>query len=257
MILQTHYYGANVFFIVPARSRKSVDEKIIELQKMKVPFVIVCGEKVNHPNVVYRANNGKWDAINFGASFVPKKAKVVALNDVDTEIHNFEHTLTHLNRVAIIYCRVQVSKGAQVKFYRILNPLREKFHIAASGELMLIKREPFERVLPLQPCIAEDSYILFKVLELGYQAHFCTRTYVTTERTVDARAEEAYKNRTTLGIYQALDQTKPPPLIRVFYAVLPLLAPLLSLAGEDGRAWTKGINRALKDGITKNNPTKF
>jgi hypothetical protein len=51
---------------------------------------------------------------------------------------------------------------------------------------MLIKREVFKRVLPILPCTAEDSYILFKALELRYRAHFCTKTYVTTERTINA-----------------------------------------------------------------------
>ncbi len=50
---------------------------------------------------------------------------------------------------------------------------------------MLINKEVFERVLPIPVCIAED-YILFKALELGYKAHFCTEAYVTTERTINA-----------------------------------------------------------------------
>jgi len=55
--------------------------------------------------------------------------------------------------------------------------------------------------------MTEDSYMLFKTLELGYHAHFCAKTYVTTERTADAKTEEAYKARTTFGIYQALKAT--------------------------------------------------
>jgi hypothetical protein len=242
---------------VCARNRRHVDEKIIELKKMKMPFVIVCGEKNNLPDVVYRANNGKWDAINFGSSFVPKKANIIVLNDVDTKIYDFEHAVEYLKEFSIVYCKVCVFRGGQIKFYKILDPLRKIFHIAASGELMLIKREAFERALPLEPCIAEDSYMLFKILEFGYKAQFCTKTYVTTERTINARGEEAYKYRTTLGIYQALNKTKPPPFIRIFYLLLPFFAPLLYLAGKDGKAWTKGINRAFKDHITKKNPTKF
>jgi hypothetical protein len=30
---------------------------------------------------------------------------------------------------------------------------------------MIMRREVFEKVLPIPPCIAEDSYILFKALE--------------------------------------------------------------------------------------------
>ena len=241
-----------------ARNRKYLDAKIAELQKMNVSFIIVCGEKVNHLNVVYQGNRGKWAAINLAAKFIPKEAKVIVLNDVDTKIHNLKLAFACLSeRIALVYCRVKVSIGPQVKFYKILNPLRKKFHIAASGELMLIRKEVFECVLPLPACTAEDSYILFKTLELGYQANFCTSAYVTTERTHNAKEEAAYKNRTTLGIYQALDHTKPLPVIRVFYVILPLLAPMLCLMGKDGRSWTKGINRAIKDYLTKKRSTKF
>lgn len=250
--------GAETFFIVPARNRENLDAKIAELQRMNVSFIIVCGEKVNHPNVVYQENRGKWAAINFATKFIPKEAKVIVLNDVDTKIHNFKLAFAYLSeKIALVYCRVQLSQGPQVKFYRILNPWRKHFHIFPSGELMLIRKEIFERVLPLPACIAEDSYILFKTLELGYQAKFCASAYVTTERTHNAEEEASYKNRTTLGIYQALECTKPPPMIRVIYAILPLLAPMLSLMGEDGQAWTKGINRALKYYLTKERPSKF
>ncbi len=176
---------------------------------------------------------------------------------MDTKITNFNHALTHLKEYGLVYCSVNVSKGPQVKFYKILNPLRRRFHVAASGELMLLDKEIFKKVLPIPPCIAEDSYILFKALEFGVKAHFCTKTYVVTERTASARQETKYKNRTTLGIYQALDYSKPPPLIRIFYVTLPIFAPLLTLAGSDGKAWTTGIRKALKDRITKNNPTQF
>jgi hypothetical protein len=87
----------NPFFIVPARDRRGVMEKIAELEAMRVPFVVVCGERLKHPNVVYREARGKWDAINFGSGFVPEDADVVVLNDVDTRIHNFEHALGYLN----------------------------------------------------------------------------------------------------------------------------------------------------------------
>ncbi len=225
---------------------------------MKVPFLIVCGEKVNHPNVVYRETMGKWDAINFGAKFVPKKSNVIVFNDVDTKIYNFRQALYSLNaHVDLIYCRVMVSVGPQMKFYKLLDPIRSRLHIAASGEFMLMRRDVLERVLPLPPCIAEDSYILFKALELGYRAYFCTTAYVTTERTTDAEREEAYKARTTLGIYQALKFTKPPLWISLFYSLLPVAAPLLTLAGEDGRAWTKGIEQAVTAHIKKRYPTKF
>jgi cellulose synthase/poly-beta-1,6-N-acetylglucosamine synthase-like glycosyltransferase len=246
------------FFIIPARNQQNVKEKIIELENMQVPYIIICGERVNHPNVVYREARGKWDAINFGSRFIPEDAEVVVLNDVDTRIHNFEHALSHLNgEVDVVYCKVNVHGGPQVKFYKIADPIRKRFHIFASGELMLVRRDAFKRVLPIPPCIAEDSYILFKALELGYRAHFCTKTYVTTGRTTNAEEEGAYKARTTLGIYQALKYTKPPPWIRTFYKFLPTAALLLALAGEDGRAWMKGIREAVKSNVMKRYPTKF
>ena len=56
-----HAYNASVpnssakpFFIVPARNQQSLEEKIMELEDMQVPYIIVCGEKMNHPRVVYR-----------------------------------------------------------------------------------------------------------------------------------------------------------------------------------------------------------
>jgi hypothetical protein len=247
-----------VFFIVPARNGRCVPEKIRELEELEVPYVIVCGERMNRRNIVYREAKGKWDAINFGSRFVPEEADVVVLNDVDTRIRNFEHALSHLKGGAdIVYCKVSVSKGPQVKFYRIADPIRKRLHIFASGELMLIDRRAFERLLPIPPCLAEDSYILFKALELGYRAHFCTKAYAETERTINADEEEAYKARTTLGIYQVLKHTKPPPWIRAFYKLLPVAVLLLALAGEDGRAWMRGIRKALKANVTKNYLTKF
>jgi len=249
--------SSNPFFIVPARNRRYVEDKIIELENMRASYIIVCGESLDHPNVVYRECRGKWDAINFGAKFIPKEANVVVLNDVDTRIHNFEHALSHLEEADLVYCRVSVSNGPQVKFYRIADPIRKRFHIFASGELMLMRRDVFNRILPIPPCIAEDSYMLFKALELGYRAHFCTKTYVETERTSNAKDEEAYKGRTTLGIYQALKYAKPPPWIRAFYKILPLTAPLLALTGEDGRAWMRGIRKALSMILKGHCPTKF
>ena len=256
--LEINDYGSDVFVIVPARDGENVGEKIEELENFGVSYVVICGEKVNHPHVVYRSRCGKWDAINYGSSFVPKKARVVALNDVDTKICNFDKAFEYIDEeVGLVYCRVQVSKGPQLKFYKILDPIRQRLHIAASGELMLLKKEVFRHVLPVPPCMAEDSYILFKALESGVKAHFCRKTYVTTERTADAAQEARYKRRTTLGIYQALDYTKPPLQIRIFYMALPVFAPLLTLAGEDGQAWVNGINSAFTEHMTNKNPTNF
>jgi hypothetical protein len=249
---------AKPFFIVSARNHENIDKKIEELEKMRFPFLIICGEKMNHRNVMYRKVNGKWDAINYASKFVPEEANVIVLNDSDTQIHNFENALISLNKnIDLVYCKVKVFKGPQLKFYKLLNPIRKISHIAASGELMIMHKEVFKKVLPLPACIAEDSYILFKALELGYRANFNNITYVTTERTNNSKQEEVYKHRTTLGIYQALDHSRPPLLIRFFYIILPFFAPFLFIAGKDGRAWSKGIKKALVDHFTKKNPTVF
>lgn len=246
------------FFMVLARDAKHVPQKVAELQGLGIPYVIVCGEKVNHPNVVYREAKGKWDAINFGAQFIPDNAEIILFNDVDTRIHNIDLALYCIETKAdMVYCRVSVSEGPQVMFYRILNPIRQRFHVCASGEFMLVKRQVFDKVMPIPPCIAEDSYILFRALELGFKAYFCTESYVTTKRTSNNKDEEAYKARTTLGIYQALSYSKPSLIIRVFYYLLPAFSPLLMFAGGNGVAWAKGIRKAVKASVKKEQRTTF
>ena len=248
----------NPFFIVCARNQCMVKEKIIELEQMAVPFIIICGEKVEHPKVIYRETIGKWDAINFGAQLIPIEFNIIVFNDVDNKIFNFEQALDSIDEgIDVLYCKISVSSGPQLKFYKLIDPLRSWFHIAANGDLMVIRRGVLDAVLPIPPCIAEDSYILFKALELGYRAHFSTRTYVTTEKSPNAHLEEAYKTRTTLGLYQALKYTKPPLLIRLFYSLLPIFAPMLFLAGEDGRAWARGIEKGINSRFKKIFPTKF
>lgn len=232
-----------VFFLVLARDKSDVRKKAEELDRLGVPYLIVCGEKVDHPNCVHRKPLGKYDAVNFASSFVPEDVQIVGLNDVDTEIHNLEAALQLFRRsdVSLVFVRVDVESGPQVSFYSILDALRSRVPIAASGELMLIRREVLERILPLEPCKAEDSYILFKALEYGFKTAFCKECYVTTKRTKNAKQEEDYKRRTVGGIYQALSKTKPPGMIRLFYIFLPLMSPLLMVLGEKGYHWAKGI----------------
>jgi cellulose synthase/poly-beta-1,6-N-acetylglucosamine synthase-like glycosyltransferase len=254
----TELLGTNCFFMVLARDAKNVPQKIAELEGIGVPFIIVCGEKVNHPNVVYREAKGKWDAINFGANFLPSNTEIILFNDVDTKIHNFALAMKCLRLKAdVVYCRVNVSEGPQVTFYRILNPIRQRVHICASGEFMLVKRKVFDAVMPIPPCIAEDSYILFRALEKGFRAYFCSDSFVTTKRTSNKKDEEAYKARTTLGIYQALTYSKPSLLIRIFYYLLPTFSPLLLFAGGNGAAWARGIRKAVKDSVNKKQVTRF
>jgi cellulose synthase/poly-beta-1,6-N-acetylglucosamine synthase-like glycosyltransferase len=235
--------SSEVFFIVPARTAESVNDKIKELETLAYPFVIVCAEKTSIPNVVYRGRKGKYDAINYGANFLRADTKIVCLNDVDTKIFNFEKALETISRnvAALVFCKLKVKRGLQVHFYSMMDRIRKILQITSSGELMLIRREVFESILPLPPCKTEDNYISFKVLELGYRSTFCEDCFVETERTKSYEEEKAYKTRTVTGVYQALSQTKTKPLIRVFYLFLPFISPLLLLQGKRGLSWLRGI----------------
>jgi hypothetical protein len=238
-----------VFFLVLARDAKHVDEKIKELETLGVPYLIVCGENLNHPNVVYREPRGKYDAINFGARFMPENVDVVALNDVDTKISNFEAAvkLFDARDVALVFAKVLAEEGPQNLFLSMLRGLRRKLPIAASGDLMLIRYEVLKRVLPIKPCKAEDSYLLFKVLEFKYRVADCAECYVEGKKTKTAEEEEDYKRRTVCGIYQALRYTKPSSLIRLFYMMLPFASPMLLVLGKKGYFWIKGILLGLID----------
>lgn len=235
--------GMQIFFIVLARDASLLDKKIVELRSLGYPYVIVCGERVNHPNVVYRAPRGKYDAINFGLKFVPEDVDVIVFNDVDAEIYNFNEALRMISEVGadLVFAKVSVKGGPQTMFYMILDAIRRRIPIAASGELMLIKRDFLWKIIPLRGCKAEDSYILFKVLEKGGKIAFCEGCFVVTKRTASAKQEEDYKRRTAGGIYQALSMCTPPILIRLFYTLLPFISPLLLLFGRKGFYWVKGI----------------
>jgi len=231
------------FFIVLARDSHLIRKKIDELDDLGFPYIIVSGEPVNNPNVVYREPKGKFDAINFGLTFIPKDTDFVVFNDVDTEIHNFKAAIDLIQNddPSLIFMKVQVQDGPQLAFYSLLDTLRKKIPIAASGELLVIKHALLKSISPLQRCKAEDSYILFKVLEKKEKTSFCEKCYVTTKRTMRAEEEEQYKRRTVGGIYQALSMTNPPLLVKFFYAMLPLISPLLVASGRKGYYWTKGI----------------
>jgi len=239
----------NLFFIVLARDKKHVSEKIRELESQRIPYKIVCGERLDHPNVLYRVVRGKYDAINFGARLIPKDFDTVVFNDVDTKIYNLDLALRYFidRKADLLFATEMVSRGPQSLFFRILNPIRKKILVAASGELMFIRRKVLERILPLKPCKAEDCFILFKVLEYGYKAVFVEECYAKTERTQTAEEEELYKRRTVAGIYQALSYTKPPFVIKLFYILLPFMSPLLLVLGRKGYYWMKGIMLGLLD----------
>lgn len=232
-----------VFFIILARDSRFVAKKIKELESLGHPYIVVCGQRVDHPRVIYRSPRGKYDAINYGLKFVPPATDIIVFNDVDTEMHNFEAAL-HIvqdERISLVFARVRVSEGPQTTFYTLLNPLRRRIPIAASGELMLLKKDALMSIIPLKACKAEDSYILFKILEKGKRAVFCEECYVTTQRTSEDKEEEAYKRRTVGGIYQALSMTKPPITVKLFYTLLPIFSPTLLILGKKGLYWMKGI----------------
>ena len=238
-----------VFFVVLARDRSAVDRKVKELSELGYPYIIVCGERISHPNVAYREPKGKYDAINFGLRFVPQNVDVVALNDVDNKIYNFGAMLKHFDSkdVALAFARISVKEGPQKFFNVILDAIRRKLPIASNGDLMLVRQGVLRHILPIKPCKAEDSYILFKVLELKLGIVFCEECYVKTEKTKHDREEEAYKRRTVCGLYQALAFTKPPVAIRMFYTLLPIASPLLLVLGKKGYFWMKGILLGLRD----------
>ncbi len=238
-----------VFFVVLARDANLVLEKARELTELGYPFVVICGEPVDHPNVVFRQPSGKYDAINFSLNFIPNNFDVVAFNDVDTRIHNLGCALGLMQNSALslVYAKVRVQSGPQLSFYKLLDPLRRWIPIAASGELIIVRQDALRTVLPVKQCKSEDSYILFKILENGGKIAFCEDAFVETVRTANSKQEEGYKRRTTGGIYQALSMTRPPILVRLFYTLLPIMSPLLMLTGKKGYYWSRGIIQGYLD----------
>ena len=224
------------FFVVMARDRSFVKEKTAELESLGVPFIIVCGENIQQPHVVYRAPIGKYDAINFvlQANLIPKNAKIVAFNDVDTKITGFSSMLQRFKdpNVGIAYATELVKDGPQRNFFAVFNPVRKLFPLAASGELMLIRTKLLHQILPLKPCKAEDTLIMFKALELGNKVVFCDDCFAETERTKTGQKEELYKRKTVAGIYQALSFTNPPPMVRLLYSMLPFLSIIVHCYGK-------------------------
>lgn len=231
------------FFVVLARDSKHVAEKVRELENLGFSYLIVCGENLNLRHVVHRTAKGKYDAINFAAQNLPKDAKVIAFNDVDTRIRNIEAALRDFRRkrASLLFAKLRVEEGPQVFLNALLDSLKRRILVTASGELMLIRRDFLDKILPLKPCKAEDAYILFKTLEHGGKAVFCEECYVETERTKSAQKEESYKRKTVTGIYQALSCTKVPLHVKLFYVLLPFLSPLLLILGSKGYYSMRGI----------------
>jgi cellulose synthase/poly-beta-1,6-N-acetylglucosamine synthase-like glycosyltransferase len=236
--------GVRVSFLVLSKDNKPVVSKLEELELNGIRSVlVVCGERINLPNVVYREPNGKYDAVNFGASKLLDSCDVIVMNDVDTRISGLEYVLQHFSdpRVAMVFSRISVADGPQTTFYGLMDQLRRHFPVAANGELIAVRSDVLRRIIPLPPCLAEDTYIMFKVMEFGYKVVVEERSKVVTNRTKTKLEEEKYKRRTVLGIYQALSMSHPDARIRAFYWILPFVSLLLIAAGNKGLAWTKGI----------------
>jgi hypothetical protein len=234
-----------------------VESKMGELESYGLPYLVVCGEQTRFKDVVFRKPIGKWDAMNYGLGLVPDDIDIVAVNDVDTTIHQLGLALGLASKFDLVYSAVKPDDGPQRSFYAFADPLRERFNLFASGELMIIRKQALGRLLPIPPCLAEDSYLLFKAMELGLSVRFCRDTYVTTSRTANAAEEIAYKERTTLGILQALDYAKPSASVRLFYRALPLLAVMLMPMGGNGQAWAAGITRAIRLHAAGSNRVSF
>jgi len=238
----------SLFFLVLARDLNHVFTKIQELDKMGFPYIIVCGQRHDHPNIVFREPLGKYDAINYGFNLIPNNIEFVVLNDVDTQILNFAEALKILdNHVGLVYAKVIISEGPQKMFSKLYESIRTKFMIGPSGELMLIRRQILESILPLKPCKAEDAYIMFKVIETGYKVVYSDKCLALTERTKTNYDEINYKRRTTCGIYQALSMTNPPIITLIFYALLPFSCLMLLVLGKVGFSFVKGIWLGLID----------
>jgi len=239
------------FFVVLARDSKHVTEKVRELENLGFPYLVVCGENINLRHVVNRTAKGKYDAVNFAAQYLPEDAKVIAFNDVDTRICNIEAALRDFRRTraSLLFVKLRVEEGPQVFLNALLDSLKRRILVTASGELMLIRRDILHKILPLKPCKAEDTYILFKILEHGGKVVFCEKCYVKTRRTTSTQKEESYKRKTVTGIYQALSCTKAPLRIKTFYVLLPFMSPLLLILGRKGFYSMRGILLGFLDFI--------
>lgn len=231
----------NPFLVILSRNGRGIKRKIDELEKLGYPYKIICGEKISHPGVVYREARGKWDAINYSEKFIPSESDTVVINDADTKIVNFEKVLSKINDNDLVYSGIEIPPSTQFGLRKFEDLLRNLINFAPNGDLMIFRRKLFNRILPLPPCVAEDSYMLFKAMELGSDIDFFYEDCIKTTKTSNLSQEKKYKERTTLGIYQALGYTHPPPHIKSFYMLLPLFASLLSIFGKKGRTFAKGI----------------
>jgi cellulose synthase/poly-beta-1,6-N-acetylglucosamine synthase-like glycosyltransferase len=252
-----------LFAVIPARDARYVKEKIEEMESSGLPFVIVCGERIDHKNVVYRPPKGKYDAINYAIRFIPREAEIVIFNDVDTKIPDHNMIFKAINlfnedpAIGLIFGKDLVKEGPQVLFHRWLYAIIKRVPIIVNGDIIFIRRVILQKLIPLPPCKAEDALLGFKVLELGYKVVFNEKCFVFTNKTGKEVEEIKYKRRTVGGIYQALSycHSKGSSLliVKMFYILLPLLLPFLLLTGKKGYCWFKGISLGICDFLKKDN----
>jgi len=234
----------NIFAIIFSRNGNYIKRKIKEFNRYGIPFIIICGKEINHKKVVYRPLRGKYDAINFAYQFIPKQSDIIILNDEDTFKLPIIELLSLMERekVDFIFPRILILNSLQTTFTILLDKIRKFIPITANGELIILKKEILDKVYPLKPCKAEDSYMMFKALEYGYKIRFAHEYAVITYRNSKSLVEEInYKKRTVTGIYQALSYSNPPLLIKLFYIFLPFISILLLFLGKKFHAWGKGI----------------
>ena len=232
----------SIFFLVLARDMDHVFTKISELEKMGIAYIIVCGQKNDHPNIVFREPVGKYDAINYGFSLVPKNIDLVVLNDVDTQLFNFSEAIKVMDtQTGLVYAKPVISEGPQRIFTKLFESIRTKYMIAPSGELMIIRRNILENILPMKPCKSEDAYIMFKTMEMGHKIVYTNKCFFLTQKPTTNYDEVNYKRRTMCGIYQAISMTSPPPYILFFYTLLPLSCIALLVLGKVGTVFVKCI----------------
>jgi len=150
-----------VFFLVLARDETHVSEKIEELKQLEVPYLVVCGERIGNSHIIYRKRKGKYDAINYGAGFIPKDADLVVLNDVDTKICNFEEALKNFRskNVALVF-----AKSRKTSWYDGLSLIDTLDNI--------VKPVRFSLDTPLRGCVQdvykdEDKELIICKIETG------------------------------------------------------------------------------------------
>lgn len=240
-------YFKNTFCIILSKNGKFIDYKINECQKLKINYIIISGKKIEKPKIVYIPPKGKYDAINSSTKYIPKNTEIIILNDDDTfRISHILPLLIHIVKKGyadLVFPRLEIIDSPQKIFTKFLDFIRKHFLlITANGELMVMTKKVFDEILPIPPCKAEDTYIIFKALEKGYKVRYIwEKSIITIRKTKTPEQEINYKKRTVTGIYQALSYSTPPLSIRIFYYLLPFIIPLFIPLGKYFRAWAKGI----------------